>query len=86
MVDQGCEFVDILRHRAGLADIEELVLEEFMLITAKALVDQSTEGRPINRSQAVLNGLQPALSGSSEMHGGNTDPHRRFHIIHLKVI
>lgn len=34
----------------------------------------------------MLDGLQPAFGGTSEVHGGHADPHGRLHSIHLKVV
>ena len=47
LFDQVHETIDIVLDRGRLLDVEVLAKEQFMLIAAKALTNQTTEGWPI---------------------------------------
>jgi hypothetical protein len=76
------KLVNILLDRRCLFNVEELV-KEVMLITAKTLVDQTTEGRPM---EPVLDGLKPTFGGAGELHSGALDPNCRIDPIHLEIV
>jgi hypothetical protein len=78
--------INIILNGRGLADVEELADEEFVLISAKTLADHTAEVGTILFHEFAFHGLKPTASSTGELHRGAFHPHGRIDGIQIEVI
>lgn len=57
-----------------------------MLIAAKSLTNQNTEGGPVGVRDLMVDRLKPTLSSADEVHGGHAHPHGRMDRVHVEIV
>ena len=86
LIDKLGETINILRNGAGLLNLEKLTDKSLVLITVKAGMECLTEGCPGGYGWCIVNGFIPARSSAFEVHGCDTNPHRRMNRVHVEVL